>query len=138
MFFGIFTNSGLRQLRQSIAKKNTDSDTWRVRYQVAVSDIAFFKNQQWKVTNYALLIDAALVGISFKLALNTGLERLLLLTSAWLINLLASWVLLKLENAIQRARCRLKQALDKLMIQDKKPPRNEMYLVLEVLLVVLF
>jgi len=98
----------------------------------------FFKNQQWKVTNYALLIDAVLVGISFKLALNTRLERLLLLTFAWFINLLASWVLLKLENAIQRARCRLKQALDKLMIQDKKPPRNEKYLVLWVLLAVLF
>jgi len=131
MFFGIFTDSGLRQLRQSIAKKDTGADEWwRLRYQVAIGDIAFFKSQQWKVANYGLLLDAALVGIAFKLIGNTDLERRVLVVLVWFTYLAAAYVLWDLNEAIKRARCRLKEALAKFK-KESVSKRNLVFWLLQ-------
>ena len=34
---------------------------WRLIHQLSTQDVAFFKSQQWFVTNYGLLLYAALV-----------------------------------------------------------------------------
>lgn len=44
-----------------------DREELRLLYQVSVADIAFFKQQQWSITNYALTIQAALVLVTYQL-----------------------------------------------------------------------
>ncbi len=36
----------------------------RLLYQLIVQDLAFFKQQQWSTTNYVVLLQAALVGVT--------------------------------------------------------------------------
>lgn len=38
---------------------DADREELRLLYQVTVSDIAFFKQQQWSISNYALTVEAA-------------------------------------------------------------------------------
>ena len=44
-----------------------DREELRLLYQVSVSDITYFKQQQWSITNYALTIQAALVVVTYQL-----------------------------------------------------------------------
>jgi hypothetical protein len=81
----------------------------RLLYQVSTSDITFFKQQQWSVTNYALSIHAALLIIAYQL-----LSGALCVWQAWLLVVLAWFVCIaglaavaRLQTSILARRCRL-------------------------------
>jgi hypothetical protein len=41
----------------------TEEEELRMLYQITVSDLSYFKSQQWNVTYYALLVEGAFVGV---------------------------------------------------------------------------
>jgi hypothetical protein len=76
-------------------------DELQLLYQVSTADLAYFKTQQWAVTYYCLLVDAALVGVAQLLHQGlSSLERLVLGTLAFLAALSALVILTKLETSI--------------------------------------
>jgi len=41
-----------------------DREELRLLYQVTAADLAYFKSQQWSVTNYTLLLLAGVLGVA--------------------------------------------------------------------------
>jgi hypothetical protein len=79
-------------------------------YTVSVSDLAFFKNQQWQISNYVLLIYAALVGITQLLRMNPLCSSALFLSLlATAVFVVAVWILWQLKLSIEGRRDRLKK-----------------------------
>lgn len=76
-------------------------------YEVTVGDLAYFKSQQWAVANYALLLQAALVGHHQLLDGPSGLERLVLVLLAASIAVAALVVLHKLQRSLRLRHARL-------------------------------
>jgi hypothetical protein len=74
---------------------------------VAVGDIAFFKSQQWHVTNYALLLYGAVVALSRLLGSPSPLEFLVLGLLAAATFVVGCVVILQLEASIKKGRDRL-------------------------------
>ena len=70
-------------------------------YQVSVSDLSYFKTQQWNVTNYAVLLLAGLVGTGELIGSHSEpFERVILAMLAVLASLAAQVVVGKLERSI--------------------------------------
>jgi hypothetical protein len=93
--------------------QQSDRDELQLLYQVTTTDIAYFKTQQWAVTYYCLLVDAALVGIAQLLHPNLGSpERILLSALAILAAVSALVILKKLEYALSVRHKRLGQIRD--------------------------
>lgn len=85
----------------------------RMLYQVTVSDLTYFKTQQWSVTNYALLIFAGLVGVTQLLKpLPVSSERVFLGVLALVAMVAALVVLAKLQKSISVRQSRLVAARD--------------------------
>jgi hypothetical protein len=83
------------------ALPQTDLDELKLLYQVTAADLAYFKTQQWAVTYYCLLVDAALVGVAQLLHSDFSCaERLVLGVLAFLAAGAALIILRKLEYAI--------------------------------------
>lgn len=87
-----------------------DQEELRLLYQVSVSDIAFFKQQQWFVTNYALTIQAALLFVGYQM-----LRPPLAVWLAWLlvtfvcaVSAAAIMVIDRLHTSVLGRRTRLK------------------------------
>ena len=83
--------------------KNIMHEELRLLYSVTVADIAGFKQQQWKITNYGLLLYAAIASIPKLLGKLTQTEFGLL----WLISLavmITGWVLLRMFHDSLEAR----------------------------------
>jgi len=80
----------------------------RLLYQTSVTELEFFKRQQWSVTNYALLLYAAIVGIA---QLLTGdidqTEKLVLCLLGSVVGLLGAYILWVLNNSIEVRKSRL-------------------------------
>jgi len=91
-----------------------DRQSLTVLYQVTAADIAFFKQQQWTVMNYAIGLDAALVVVAQHPAakLLTGLIIWALLVLACVIPAVGALVLKRLRNSIGARRTRLDQTRD--------------------------
>src|SRR4051812_46019351 len=87
----------------------TDAFELQLLYQVTTTDLAYFKTQQWTVANYALLLDAGVVGVTqlYK-ALIPDSDRIVLVVLLALIGFAAAVVLGKLERSISVRRARLK------------------------------
>ena len=69
-------------------------DELRLLYSTSVTEIAGFKQQQWHVTNYALLLDAAIVSFSkFGVPQPSRLEYVVLGIAALSV-LIAGWVII--------------------------------------------
>ena len=85
----------------------------RMLYHITVSDLSYFKTQQWSVTNYSLLIYAALVGVAQLLnpTLN-NCERLFLSVLALATMAAGILVLRKLQTSILVRQARLDAARD--------------------------
>jgi hypothetical protein len=97
-----------------MAENNTEQQEWHLIYQVSVQDIAFFKGQQWLVTNYGLLLYAAVVGIASLLRSSlTEAERWVLTALVWAIAGSALYMVWSLDRAIGAARARLAAARDR-------------------------
>lgn len=91
-----------------IGQQQPDRSELQMLYQVTVSDLAYFKTQQWAVTYYSLLVDAALVGVAQLLRPELGsIERLVLSGLALFAALAAVIVLSRLEKSISVRRSRL-------------------------------
>ena len=92
------------------ALQQSDRDELQMLYQVTTADLAYFKSQQWSVTYYCLLVDAALVGVAqlLKPDMNT-FERLILSVLALLAACSAAIILRKLEYAISVRHKRLEK-----------------------------
>jgi hypothetical protein len=92
----------------------SDHEELRLLYQVSVADIAFFKQQQWSTTNYALSIHAALLVIAYQL-LTDKTERLatwqgwLLVVLAWSVCVIGLSVVQRLQSSILGRRTRLER-----------------------------
>jgi hypothetical protein len=86
-----------------------ERDELKLLYQVSVADLAYFKQQQWSIANYALLLYAGLCAAAKLLAMPvrswepTALSVLVAITAAS-----ASLVLWKHETAIELRRARLR------------------------------
>lgn len=98
---------------QVTVKEDNDhvNEEMRLLYQMSVYEIAFFKQQQWRVTNYGLLIYVVIITIpkilEFKLA---TYEYYGLFIMAF-ISLAVSWLLLgSLEESLSKGRTRLIEA----------------------------
>lgn len=80
----------------------------RLLYQTSVTELEFFKRQQWSVTNYALLLYAAIVGITRLLDGDvSSLEKLVLCLVATIVATLGVYILFVLNNSIDIRRARL-------------------------------
>jgi hypothetical protein len=82
----------------------------RLLYQLTVSDLSYFKSQQWSVTNYSLLLFAGLIATYQFLKPVQGWERILFVAIAWLVGVAAVVVLSKLQRSIQVRQARLTAA----------------------------
>lgn len=86
-----------------------DEDELRLLYQVSITDIAFFKQQQWSVTNYTLAIHAALLFIAFRLLKDplAVWQMWLLIVLAWAVCGAGLAVVERLQSSIIGRRTRL-------------------------------
>ena len=91
-------------------KQPLSHDELRLLYQVTVSDLSYFKTQQWSLTNYTLLLFAALVAAAK--TLTPGLcssERWTLIALAVGTALGALVILFKLQASISIRQARLQK-----------------------------
>lgn len=80
----------------------------RLLYQVSTQDLAFFKQQQWSVTNYVLLLYGAFFGISQISALKVAsCERFVLCLLATALCVVGILLVVMLEKSIKARRDRL-------------------------------
>lgn len=92
----------------------------RLLYQVTVADLSYFKTQQWSVTNYALLLFAALVGVSQFIESPSVYERVFLCILAFAALSSALVILAKLQTSILVRQARLAAAMDNFSPSFKK------------------
>jgi|SRR6266446_4689584 len=92
-------------------------------YQSAIGDIAFFKSQQFTLTNYAILVYVAILGVA-KLLKDAGrlatAEAVILFLSALVVLLLGLFVLSELQVSLQEGRGRLERCIDNFSKQIEK------------------
>lgn len=88
-----------------------DREELKLLYEVSVADLAFFKQQQWVVTNYGIAIYVAFVAIASQLLtkpLATS-HKILLSLLALAVLLGALGVLCQLQHSIEVRRTRLEK-----------------------------
>lgn len=89
------------------------NEEMRLLYQTSVTELEFFKRQQWSVTNYALLLYAAIVGVAQLLAGNIDrTEKLVLCLVASVVGMLGAYILWVLNNSIEVRKSRLEAIHD--------------------------
>lgn len=99
----------------------SDREGQMMIYQITVSDLTYFKSQQWSLTNHSFLLLAALVGSSQLLGESiTTIERFALSGFALLVVIAAMILLSKLQNSILVRQARLDAAREKLGFQFYK------------------
>ena len=90
-------------------KSSREHEELKLLYSSCVSEIISFKQQQWHVTNYALLLYVAVFSMSKFLKLDQSLQIIILSFVAFVV-LVASWFVIgMLSNSIQKRRNRLIQ-----------------------------
>ena len=88
-------------------RQSFDREELRLLYEVTVTDLSYFKTQQWAVTNYTLLIQGAVVGISQLLTQLQQSDRFLLSLLSALGAAAGVTVLWKLQRSIGVRQSRL-------------------------------
>jgi hypothetical protein len=79
-------------------------DELRLLYSTAVAEIAGFKQQQWHVTNYGLLLYAGISSAPKLLGGSIGLLEQVILSTAALAVLIAGWILIGMFDESIRVR----------------------------------
>lgn len=98
---------------------------WRILWQLSTQDIAFFKSQQWLVTNYGALVYAAILGIFALINDNASqFERWLLAAFAVAGGVACAYVINSLQTAIETARAHV-SAAESLVSPDVKKKLDE-------------
>jgi hypothetical protein len=92
-----------------LEKRHKKEKELHLLYQVSVQDLAFFKGQQWSITNYGLLLYAAIVAIPQTKVTLTPCERLILCLIATALAGTGVYLLWKLERSIKARQDRLKK-----------------------------
>jgi hypothetical protein len=87
--------------------RTLEHDQLKLLYQSSVADLAYFKQQQWSLANYALLLFAGLVGAAKLLPVIRTSEPLAFGALVVLTAVACSVVLWKHEAAIEIRRARL-------------------------------
>ena len=83
-------------------------------YEVTVSDLSYFKMQQWSVTNYSFALLAGLIGVAQFLKPDLGcVDRSILATLACAASITAIVVLFKLQKSITVRQARLQHVRGK-------------------------
>ena len=105
-------DTGAGQLKRSAALSvlmtPTEEEELRMLYQITVSDLSYFKSQQWNVTYYALLVEAGFVGVGQLLGQDlTVVDRAVLGTLAVVSAISALNVIGKLQRSISVRHSRL-------------------------------
>lgn len=122
---------------ETIDLKESDREELHLLYDVSVADIAFFKQQQWSVTNHALVLHAAFLFIAYQL-LHTPLalwQVWLLVVLTWAVCIAGLGMVARLQGSILGRRTRLKRLrayfgkpfIDAWTIQK---PTDDVYLLL--------
>lgn len=94
-----------------MANAETTREELRMLYQITVSDLAYFKTQQWSVTNYALVLMAGLIGVAQFLMPSFGCsDRIALIVLVAAVAISSAVVLFKLQHSIKVRQSRLKAA----------------------------
>lgn len=127
----------------NIALDDHEREELRLLYQVSVSDIAFFKQQQWSATNYILAIYAAMLFIAYQLLEKplTTWQQWLLVVLTWSATVGGVAVVLRLQNSILGRRTRLervKKHFGKAFEHAwsiPKPPDDNHWLLVAIMLV---
>ena len=79
-----------------------EQEDLRMLYRITVGDLSYFKTQQWNVTYYALLVEAAFVGVGQVLGHRiTMLDRVVLCVLAVISALSVWYVIGKLQRSIE-------------------------------------
>lgn len=103
-------SKGAVAMTEQQSDEKQKNDELRLLYTACVSEIASFKQQQWQITNYGLLLYAAIVSIPKLLATLNQVEYFVLFAVAFGI-VASGWYLLGvLANSIQVRRGRLTEA----------------------------
>jgi len=87
-------------------------------YQVIIGDIAFWKSQQWKVTNYSILVYVAILGtakIFDDANVLVTVSTVVLLLLGFAVLLLSFYVLNELEQSLKKSRERLERIVQSFM-----------------------
>ncbi len=85
-----------------------DHEELRMLYGITVTDLSYFKQQQWSVTNYALLAEAGLIGIAQLLGEPLPVaDRGVLACLAVAAAVVALFVLNKLQRSVSLRQARL-------------------------------
>jgi hypothetical protein len=92
----------------------TSRESQMALYQITVSDLTYFKSQQWSLTNHAILLLAGIVGASQLLGTVKAWERIALTVLVLLVVLAGQIILTKLENSIIVRQARLHATREKL------------------------
>lgn len=102
------------------AEENVAGDEVRLLYSSCVAEIAGFKQQQWNVTNYVLLVDAAMVAASRVLGdkCTSCPDSAVLLLLAAVGTLAGAWVTRNLADAIRTRRERLTHIRSRRFTED--------------------
>jgi NhaP-type Na+/H+ or K+/H+ antiporter len=100
----------MTQEEEKQTERRKAEEELRLLYQVSTQDLAFFKKQQWSVTNYVLLLYGALIYVSQKDALQVAslFERFVLCLLATALSVVGILLVYKLEKSIKARRDRLK------------------------------
>jgi hypothetical protein len=88
---------------------DADREELRLLYQVTTADIAFFKQQQWSLSNYALTVVAALLFVSYQMLSHplTTWQAWLLVVLSWAVVVAALMAIDRLQTSIAARRQRL-------------------------------
>ena len=91
-----------------------DREELRLLYNVSVTDIAFFKQQQWAVTNHALVLHGALLFIAYRVlaVLLVTWQLWLLIVLTWAVCIAGLGMVDRLQGSIHGRRTRLQRVRD--------------------------
>ena len=104
-----------------MSESANDREGQMMIYQITVSDLTYFKSQQWSLTNHSFLLLAALVGTSQLLGESiTTSERLVLAGLSFLVVIAGQVLLTKLQSSIVVRQARLAAARERLGFQFYK------------------
>jgi hypothetical protein len=89
----------------------SDSEELRLLYNVSVADIAFFKQQQWAVTNHALVLHGAFLFIAYQVLVSPlqTWQLWLLIVLTWAVCIAGLGMVNRLQGSILGRRTRLER-----------------------------
>lgn len=89
----------------------SDREELRLLYNVSAADIAFFKQQQWIVTNYSLVLHGAFLFIAYQILVSPlhMWQRCLLIVLTWAVCIAGLGMVNRLQGSILGRRTRLER-----------------------------